>query len=113
MSRATQVILARELREGRGLSQRDHVDHGVIRRHLLRRSQAEADESQQLDRGRRREQRHREHHSSAMRLISFQRRCMLEILPRHVERLYMITTVSRYSKYCIQNTAVLSKLPPG
>ena len=62
MSRATQVILARELREGRGLSQRDHVDHGVIRRHLLRRSQAEADESQQLDRGRRREQRHREHH---------------------------------------------------
>jgi hypothetical protein len=34
-------------------------------------------------------------------------------LPRHVERLYMITTVSRYSKYCIQNTAVLSKLPPG
>ena len=64
MSRATQVILARELREGRGLSQRDHVDHGVIRRHLLRRSQAEADESQQLDRGRRREQRHREHHSS-------------------------------------------------
>jgi hypothetical protein len=76
MSRATQVILARELREGRGLSQRDHVDHGVIRRHLLRRSQAEADESQQLDRGRRREQRHREHHSSAARdSISFQRRC--------------------------------------
>jgi hypothetical protein len=34
-------------------------------------------------------------------------------LPRHVERLYVIATVSRYSKYCIQNTAVLSKLPPG
>eukprot|EP01046_Picozoa_sp_COSAG06_P050637 COSAG06_NODE_8069_length_2283_cov_2.597070_2_plen_96_part_00 len=65
-----QVTLARELREGRGLSQRDHVDHGVIRRHLLRRSQAEADESQQLDRGRCREQRHREHHSSGARYDS-------------------------------------------
>jgi hypothetical protein len=112
MSRATQVILARELREGRGLSQRDHVDHGVIRRHLLRRSQAEADESQQLDRGRRREQRHREHHSSGD-AIDIIPTTLLEILPRHVERLYMITTVSRYSKYCIQNTAALSKLPPG
>jgi hypothetical protein len=94
MSRATQVILARELREGRGLSQRDHVDHGVIRRHLLRRSQAEADESQQLDRGRRREQRHREHHSSGD-AIDIIPTTLLEILPR------------RYDYDCIQILQVL------